>query len=216
MSGHIRAAETAQTVATFDKHAKAYRDAFVLLPSYLATFDALADRMQPGHTRVLDLACGPGTLSLHLKSHFPGLEITATDLSPQMLMLAKEALPDGEFHCVDLRDTASLAGEFDVIACAFGLPYLDSHSATQFLRDCTAKLAPGGLLYLSFIECDTTPHSQTNRHGDSVWRQGHCPADLVAQLSALGLEPVWQQSTETRGETEHFLIAVKNSEGRCE
>lgn len=209
MSAQISAAEAAQTVATFDKHAKAYRDAFVLLPSYLATFDALADRMQPSHRRLLDLACGPGTLSLHLKSRVPGLDITATDLSPQMLMLAKEALPDGEFHCLDLRDTASLTGEFDVIACAFGLPYLDSHSAAQFLKDCAAKLASEGLLYLSFIECEGNPHVQTNSHGDSVWRQGHTADGISSQLSTLGLTPLWQHHTETRGETEHFLIAIK-------
>lgn len=209
MSGHISAAETAQTVTTFDKHARAYKDAFVALPAYLATFDVLADMMCSGHTRLLDLACGPGTLSLHLKSRFPHLAITGTDLSPRMLSLAKAALPDGEFHCLDLRDTSRLAGEFDVIACAFGLPYLDSRGAAQFLQDCAAKLAKGGLLYLSFIDCDTTPHSQTNSHGDSVWRQGHTAEGIGSQLSKQGVKPLWQHHTQTRGEAELFLIACK-------
>lgn len=197
-----------QTVDTFDRRAERYRDLFLRHEPYLRTFDELARRMTPGHRRLLDLACGPGTASAYLKEHHPHLHVTGADLSESMLALAAELVPSGTWIRGDLRDAAHLDGPFDVIVCAFGIPYLGEHAARQFVVDCGQLLAPRGLVYLSFIECDGHPHEQTNAMGDSVWRQGHTVDDVHEYLALAGLEPQWSHATPMRGETEHFVIAV--------
>src|SRR5438105_749697 len=39
---------------------------------------------QPCHTRILELGCGTGNLTLRLAERFPGAVITAVDAAPQM------------------------------------------------------------------------------------------------------------------------------------
>src|SRR5689334_20162188 len=46
--------------------------------------------------RVLELACGTGVVTRHLRAALPDTAtIVATDLSPAMLALAAKAIPDG-------------------------------------------------------------------------------------------------------------------------
>lgn len=60
---------------------------------YNATLDVLA--MSYGEEfHVVDLACGPGSFSLRLLNRFPAVRVTAIDLDPLLLTLAKEALSE--------------------------------------------------------------------------------------------------------------------------
>ena len=211
---HINTLAISTTVATFDRRAETYQNRFLCLPNYTCTFEKLAQFMT-FHQSVLDVACGPGTLAMHLRLACPQLSVVGTDLSTNMLKLAQQNVPEGEFILLDSREIHSLQRQFDVIACAFGLPYLDSEDAAQFIADCAAMLTPKGLMYLSFIECELVPHQQTNSLGDIVWRQGHRGDTIISLLSRHGLTVIWQDSGVTDGETtgfetEHFIIAQKN------
>ncbi|RPH23649.1 methyltransferase domain-containing protein [Buttiauxella warmboldiae] len=60
---------------------------------YNATLEVLA--MTYGEEfHVLDLACGPGSFSMRLLNRFPCVRVTAIDLDPLLLALAKEALSE--------------------------------------------------------------------------------------------------------------------------
>lgn len=69
----------------------------------------LLPHIQP-HFRILDVGCGPGTISAGLAKYVPEGKVVAIDMSPQALEQAREnanALPDGypsnlEFHCIDI------------------------------------------------------------------------------------------------------------------
>lgn len=61
--------------------------------------------------RVLEIGCGKGDLLASLNpSHGVGI-----DFSEEMIVRAKQAYPELEFHQIDAHDPAELKGEFDII-----------------------------------------------------------------------------------------------------
>lgn len=66
-----------------------------------------------GHFHVLDIGCGPGSLSARLLAYFPQVRVTAIDLDPMLLAIAREALGQyGDrirFLQGDVTDAASFA-----------------------------------------------------------------------------------------------------------
>jgi len=68
-----------------------------------------------GANRLLDVACGTGRHAEKLKDSF---HITGVDISPDMLQIAREKLPDIEFTRGDMKNL-SLEKKFDVVICMF-------------------------------------------------------------------------------------------------
>lgn len=200
-------AQVAETVGTFDRRAALYAERYAAHPPYLATFDVLLDHMGPDHLRVLDLACGPGSLGLHLLRQRPALALTGADLSPEMLRQAAAACPTARWLQLDLRDTGTIEGVFDVVACAFGLPYLDAAGADGLLDACARLLRSGGLLYLSSIGCAPELRAQHNSLGDRAWRCGHPPERLRPALLTRGFSLLWTDDLPQGDDLEHFFIA---------
>lgn len=64
--------------------------------------------------KIMELACGTGILSERFSQ--AGYEVTGVDLSPEMLELAKERLPEGDFQQGDMRKL-TLLDEFDAVTC---------------------------------------------------------------------------------------------------
>lgn len=99
----------------------------------------------PGH-RLLDVACGTG------KSFIPmlkrGWEVTACDISPKMVAIAREKVGDeAGLSVADMRKLP-IFGEFDVVWCLDdAVNYLlGSEELEQALIGMRLNLAPDGLL----------------------------------------------------------------------
>ena len=85
---------------------------------------------KPG-MRILDLACGPGTLSTALAAAVaPGGEVVGVDLAPGMIERAqKRAIPNARFEVMDIERLEFPDAAFDAATCGHGLqfvPHLDS------------------------------------------------------------------------------------------
>ncbi len=116
--------------ALFSRHAPAYRERTErLMRSGLAggrwaVIDAVKPR--PG-MRILDLACGPGTLALHMARELGGQgEVVGIDLAAGMLDLARQharALPV-RFLQMDVDTLQFPPGTFDAATCGHGLHFL--------------------------------------------------------------------------------------------
>ncbi len=78
--------------------------------------------------RILDLACGPGTLSYPLaKSVLPGGEVVGIDLAAGMLELARREAPPGlplRFELMDLDALRFPDQDFDAAVCGHGLQFV--------------------------------------------------------------------------------------------
>jgi ubiquinone/menaquinone biosynthesis C-methylase UbiE len=148
--------------AVFSRHALAYQQR---LEQVMARGEARG-RMRvlelvDAHTgmQVIDLACGPGTLSRRLaQSVTPGGEVVGVDLAPGMIELARASIPNARFEVMDIERLEFADGSFDAAVCGHGLQFAPDLSAA--LREARRVLRPGGRLAAS------VPVEETN---DSVW-----------------------------------------------
>lgn len=114
----------------------------------LARVVALADVMS-GHT-VLDVGTGTGVLVPHiLRAIEPGGEITAIDLSPEMLEVARQkGFPARvQFHLADVHHLPFSEATFDRVICNAAFPHFEHRG--QSLQEMTRVLRPGGVLVIS-------------------------------------------------------------------
>jgi len=112
----------------FSRHAAAYK---ARLDDILARGEARGRRrvielleVKPG-MKVLDLACGPGTLSKPLAAlAAPGGEVVGVDLAEGMLAVARAAaIPNARFELMDIENLSFPDASFDAVACGHGLQF---------------------------------------------------------------------------------------------
>lgn len=115
--------------AVFSRHASAYKER---LDQIMARGQARGRQrvidflgVRPG-MRVLDLACGPGTLTRVLASQAaPGGEVIGVDLAPGMIELARAAdIPHARFEVMDIERLTFHDSSFDAAACGHGLQFV--------------------------------------------------------------------------------------------
>lgn len=93
------------------------------------------------HGRILDLGCGPGAMAISLIS--PRRTVVAFDLSPQMVLAARELIGDLASYCVG--DAAALPfadHSFDAVVTTGVLEYVPEIS--RALGEIARVLRPGG------------------------------------------------------------------------
>lgn len=104
----------------------------------------LVSRIKGQHVRrILELACGTGRVTRHLREMFPPpVELIATDFNPGMLAIARGALDDGsiQFSIADAQALPFPEHHFDVVLCQFGYMFVPDkskafHEAFRVLRE---------------------------------------------------------------------------------
>ncbi|NSL85728.1 class I SAM-dependent methyltransferase [Chitinophaga sp. Mgbs1] len=104
---------------------------------------------------VLELACGSGRLTRHLREAFPPpATLTATDINPDMLELAQQ-LPDNDAIIFQLADAQQLPfsdASFDLVINQFGLMFLPDKQGG--VNEAFRVLKPGG--HFAFTTWDQT------------------------------------------------------------
>ncbi|MGM0506174.1 MAG: class I SAM-dependent DNA methyltransferase [Bacteroidota bacterium] len=123
-------------------------------------YDAWADYVDeliqihgPETEKILEVACGTGSLALSL-DELGTYDVTATDLSEAMIRIARNkaalALSPVRFDVADMTDMADLKNfqKYDAVLCLFdSLNYLlDPTDVSKALRQMRLTLKPGGLL----------------------------------------------------------------------
>ncbi|MGZ4044449.1 MAG: class I SAM-dependent methyltransferase, partial [Bacteroidia bacterium] len=106
-------------VQIFNKLAKLYESKFMNVNLYGDTFDFFCDNIKKQNAEVLELACGPGNITKYLLNKRSDLKIFGTDLSPNMISLAKTNNPTTEFAIMDCREIGNLNKKYDAIMCGF-------------------------------------------------------------------------------------------------
>lgn len=118
--------------------------------------------VEPGGKRptLLDVACGTGLHLEHLRRSF---RVEGLDLSPELLKVARERVPDITLHRGDMTDF-DLGRQFDIVTCLFSsIGYVRTLDKLRSAMGCmAAHLSPGGVLA---VEPWFTPE---NWHPNSV------------------------------------------------
>jgi ubiquinone/menaquinone biosynthesis C-methylase UbiE len=116
---------------------------------------------RPG-MRILDLACGPGTLSRQLSAMVsPGGVVIGVDLAPGMVALARSMnIPNARFEIMDIDGLAFEDESFDGALCGHGFQFMPD--LRRSLREARRVLRRDGRL------CASVP--VTARASDEVWK----------------------------------------------
>jgi len=185
----------------FDAIGDRYDDAFPRKDGQVAAGQWLADTLPPG-SRVLDVGCGTG-LPTARQLTAAGHRVTGIDISPGMLKLARDNVPDADFQQVDIVDLrvggrygpggSRELGPFDGVAAYFSLLLLPRPEIPYALRALHAALRPGGLLGLAMVEADVDDFAIPFL-GNSVRVSGYLRDELRQVVRDAGFEIAGEDS----------------------
>ena len=202
-----------KTIDSYNKTAKDFADRIGRLGNYDDTYDFLVSKIRPG-SDVLDLACGPGQISLYITQKIDAA-ITGVDLSREMLRIAAEHIPGGVFVESSMVDYKT-DKRFDAVILGFGIPYLKKDEVKQCLGNSINLLKSGSHIYISFMEGDREGFEKTSFGGrNDFYIHYHRKADVIKILNDNGVTVTREfvlDYTEPNGDItkDIILIGVKN------
>jgi SAM-dependent methyltransferase len=147
-----------ETAATWDLVADAYATSAVPLAESFAA-EALRRAAVPRSGRIVDVACGPGTLA-HMAAQ-QGLRVSAIDYSPVMIarLHARPGAPEVTAVVGDGMALPYAGGSFDAGFSIFGAMYFPEPAAG--LAELARVLRPGGIAVVtSWVAAERRPLSQ--------------------------------------------------------
>ncbi len=161
-AAHIRRA-FGRAAATYEAHA-------VLQAEVACRLRERIDAVALAPQRVLDVGCGPGRSSAHLRALFPESEFIALDLALPMLRAARQYLPGSAARvCADAQALPIADASVDLVHSSLCLQWCEDPGLA--LAEFHRVLRPGGLLLFStfgpgtlhelrsaFASVDATPH----------------------------------------------------------
>ena len=203
--------------AVFDKYAMEYAERFGDTTAYHESFDIFCNAVQKEDAAILELACGPGNITKYLLNKRPDFKIIATDLSPNMLEVAKQLNPGAEFRIMDARDLLMLKRKFDGIVIGFCLPYLSMEETRKLFSDAASILQPNGAVYISTMDDDYSKSGfRKGSKGDEIYMHFYTEQILSELLKSAGMEIKWLQRKVTldskdNEETDLLLVAFKSN-----
>ncbi|MFI9050263.1 class I SAM-dependent methyltransferase [Streptomyces sp. NPDC053427] len=170
--------------------------------------------------RVLDLACGTGSISDRLLKRFPEAESVGVDLDPALLAIAEGYFADEprvRFVRADLKDpqwTAKLpAGSYDAVLTATALHWLGTDDLEKLYGQLGGLLRDGGV----FMNADHMPDPATPRINAADRDFRHARMDAAKAAGAVDWAEWWQLAAadpRLAGPTaERFAIYGEHADG---
>jgi SAM-dependent methyltransferase len=136
--------------ATYDvvaaEYAAKFSDELADKPFDRELLDGLA-REVAGRGLVCDLGCGPGHLAAYLAQR--GCDVVGIDISPEMLLHARERHGDVRFQLGDMRAIPLANASCVAIACFYALIHIPRDEVPVALAEFHRVLVPGGVLVLA-------------------------------------------------------------------
>lgn len=207
--------KTKAAAEVFDKLANQYQAKFMNVDMYADTFNLFCDSLKKEGAEILELACGPGNITKYLLTKRPDLKILGTDLSLNMVELAKQNNPEAEFLLMDCRDLLALNKKYDAVMCGFCLPYLSKEDSIKLINDASTILNANGILYISTME-DANSRSgfEAGSTGDKIFMNYHEAEYLIEALEKnnfkiIDLRRKHSPPNATKKTTDLFIIAQK-------
>ncbi len=199
-------------IKLFDHHAREYQEKYFDVTLYRESLDFLTRKMGD-RDRVFEAGAGPGNLASYLLRAKPSLRYLATDLSPQMLDLARDNNPGLETANLDCRLITTLNQSFECVISGFCIPYLNLHETRRFIRDAHSVLTRNGLLFLSWTgEDHDRAELQYSSSGMRLFIHYHSCETIASILHGL-FETIHEKSylSYNNIDTDQIIIARKKS-----
>lgn len=121
--------------------------------------------------RVLDLGCGPGLFAARLLAEYPRVDLTAFDLTKEMLQSCRSRLAGCEgvtYRLGDFRVDA-LGNDYDLIVASLSLHHLELKERADFFRRAYSSLKEGGAFIAAEVIVDESPTVRQEQY--QLWRE---------------------------------------------
>lgn len=199
--------------SVFDAFAPEYVELFMDLKKYTRGVTDFALSFGDNPT-LLDLGCGPGNIASAIIQAKPNAQLIGVDLSPRMIELAKQQVPEGKFYEGNISEPSNFGKNFDGVILGFVLPYLDVHSTKELLMKVNEVTNPSGyLLMLTMVDEETKTIVKTNQSMDdhSIEITYYSINDLKKMIINSGYQLIQEEQfvNEYNGENEVLIIAKK-------
>ncbi|MGW0628284.1 class I SAM-dependent methyltransferase [Streptomyces sp. NPDC002758] len=149
--------------------------------------------------RVLDLACGTGSITARLLRRFPGATSTGVDLDPALLAIARGTFEGDErasFVTADLKDpdwaTRLPYDSYDAVLTATALHWLHSEPLAALYGQVAGLVRDGGV----FMNADHMIDDTTPRINAAERAQRHARMDQAKRDGALDWADWWQVAAQ--------------------
>lgn len=112
--------------------------------------DLVSRIRKEGVSSVLELACGTGRVTKHLYRYFAGAaKITATDLNPDMLSMARKQVLDRsiDWMTADVQQLPFGDNTYDLAVCQYGIMFVPDKP--QAIREIARVLKKGATFYFN-------------------------------------------------------------------
>lgn len=194
----------------FDAIGDRYDEAFPHKEGQIASAAWLGAQLPPG-SRVLDVGCGTGLPTARQLTD-EGHAVVGVDLSPAMLKLCRDNVPEGEYHRLDLADLeTSEIGPFDGAVAFFSLLMLPRAEISFALRMLHGQIRDEGPFALGMVEADVNDFTIPFL-GNTIRVSGYLRDDLRRVVRDAGFEIVGEDayayapaSTDVPPEIQLFL-----------
>lgn len=97
---------------------------------------------------ILDLGCGAG-LPIDRWLIDQGHRVIGLDISAEMLILARQNVPQGHYELSDMADLTVGEYSVDAVVCFFAMFHIDRSRHRQLLRSLHSYLMPSGFLLIT-------------------------------------------------------------------
>jgi ubiquinone/menaquinone biosynthesis C-methylase UbiE len=159
--------------AAHDRIAHSYHDAFSVVTG--RAIGPLLDAARVGKgTRLLDVAAGPGTLTVAAAKR--GARATGVDLAPAMVAMAGRLHAGVNFRVASGEELPFAEPLFDAVVCSFGLGHFSAPE--RVISEFARVLAPGGFAALSWWQ-DFTRNRINGLFHQAVMKLGITAAGAV-------------------------------------
>ncbi|HPI67366.1 MAG TPA: methyltransferase domain-containing protein [bacterium] len=128
--------------------------------------------------KILDVGAGTGRLAIRLAEK--GVDVTALDISPEILKILSKKNKKIKTITADAKALPFPDNSFDVIVAAFLIVHLKE--LKYFFAESYRVLKPGGLLALTNINQKKPPELQTKQGKIIVESYYHRPEKIIEEL----------------------------------
>lgn len=145
--------------ALFDQINIQYSDAYEHNPAHLSAVSKLISLLPQG-ARVLDIGCATGRPTARMLAD-AGMDLIGIDISQRMVSAARQNVPEGTFHHINVAEFRAKEGSFDAVVAILAILTLPTASATAMAFRIASWLRPsGGILLLGQLDLNDFPQAE--------------------------------------------------------